>query len=189
MPNTERYNPTTAEALVAILVESSSTLNLDTFQERPMPSIIPGEGCLQPFVDSLREHGFQNLALVLAAAHRGERRIRQGKDFLNGVQASRYRTYMGVVEDLSSVVSKNASLFNDTAKVDIVREYRQGAGTTIGQIVLTFYERYLDSVIGNSKMTGPADRRAETLAKKENGSITSPMMKICLPTEKQMIAV
>lgn len=182
MVGIERYT-TTAEALVVNLIKHSETLNPDTFQERPMPSIAPVTGCTQPFIEALRKHGFPNLAVAIAVVHRGEQRMKQDKGFLSDVQANKFRSCLKVIEDLSSAVSDNATLFNNAAQVDIVRDYRGGAGTTLGQIVLSFYDRYLYSIIGNSAMTESADLRVDTLSK-QNGFVLSPIMRECIQIDK-----
>lgn len=176
-------NPTTAESLVAELTTHSSTLNLDTHQERPMPSIIPGKGCVPPFIKALRESRFINLAIAIAVAHGGEWRIRHGKNFLNKAQAGRFQACMPIVADFFSITSKNASMLNTAAKVGSINEYRGGAGTTIGQIVLSFYEMYLDSIIGDSAMIESADLRVDTLSK-QNGFVLSPIMRERIQIDK-----
>ncbi|MCR4305865.1 MAG: hypothetical protein NUV73_02165 [Candidatus Daviesbacteria bacterium] len=192
MPETKDHIPTIAETMVANIAKHSSTLNLDTYQEQPMPSITKGEECVPSFLKALRVSGFTNLATVLAVAHHGEHRIRQGKNFLNEEESQNFHAYWKIIKDLSSVVSDNAPLLDKKAPVDIVREYRQGSGTTNMQIVLTFYERYLDRVLGTSAMIRPANWRAESLLEigKKNGFVISPLMEACLPAkESQKVAV
>lgn len=159
--------------LVYALGINLSTLNLDINLRREMPPLMFGED-LNFFTEALKYGGFRNLSKAIEVVHGEEIRNKKGEDSLRGAEDPQLKVYSRVIADLSRTVSDNLSLLDSRAIVD-EGTYR-GKETRIGELVLTFYEITLRSLVDKSYYYSPQVQRVDTLSEQE-GFVLSPMMK------------
>lgn len=166
----------TAKELIHTLGANLSTLNTDISSTGQMPSIEPGEIGVEVFIGSLKRRHFNDLARAIDVVHRGELRIKKGKNFPSVQEKNKFHNSAEVIRDLSTVVEDNASLLNTFASSIPTMHYK-GSTTRIGELVLTFYDLFLEALADRGGSLSNARQRSATLSKQKR-FVLSPIMKI-----------
>lgn len=166
-------HPGTAKKLIHVIGANLSTLNPDINLTRKMPSILPGNKGVRNFVEALRESLFPNIANTIEVVHIGETRSRRGKRFPSRQEAEAFSTASAVLADMACAVGENAHLLDKHMTVVPEGHYR-GGRTKVGELVLTFYELYLQ-VPSSQFMLEVAVQRVRSLAGQE-GFVSSSLM-------------